>query len=255
MAKKNEKSEDQAPQGSTEVAIRKDDSQFAIMTMDKDEMSELLNENLGGEMLSAQDFDKIKVPAGGTISWTVPSVDGEYTTDSLVGIIIHTQTTRARWADEYSGGGTPPDCKSNDGLNGIGDPGGNCLGCTYNAFGDEDSAGIARKECHESRLIFVLLQNETLPIVIKAPSMSLKNARQYLRGLTSKRKKVHSVYTKFTLERDKNKQGKPYSRIVFSKIGDVERPEISQAYAETMRPYIKTAVEHEINRRSDDVEI
>ena len=230
-----------AKKENTELALAEtDQSQFAIMTMEQNEMKELLAENLGNDTLSVSDFDRVTVPPGGGLVWTIPSIDGEKHTDEIVGIIIHTQIVRAYWESEFTGGGAPPDCRSEDGLIGVGNPGGQCLGCPYNSF--EENGGA--KACSESRLIFMLLKDETLPIVIKAPVMSLKNARQYLRGLTSKRRLVHSVYTSLKLEKDKNKQGIAYSKIVFSKVGDVEKPDITKAYAQAIKPFItKTASE------------
>lgn len=219
---------------STAVAV-KDDGQFAIMRMDKDEMSELITENLGGEMLTAQDFDKVVVPGSGGTVWTLPTIDGEVNTEEIVGIIVHTQVTRAYWMEEYSGGGTPPDCRSNDGLNGEGNPGGQCLACPNNKF-QEDGSG---KLCNESRLIFMVLKDETLPIVIKAPAMSLANARKYMIGLSSKGKYGHGVYTRLTLEKDKNGKGIAYAKIRFERIGDVERPDVTKAYAKAMKPILQ----------------
>ena len=225
------------------VEIPKTDGQFAIMTMDKNEIQELLTENLGGDTLTPNDLDRVVVPGSGGTTWTIPSIDGEISASEIVGILVHTQTVRAYWEEDFTGGGTPPDCRSDDGLTGVGNPGGNCLSCPLNQFDEEGGA----KACSESRLLFMLLKDETLPIVIKVPAMSLKNARMYLRGLTSKRQLIHSVYTRLALEKDKNKSGIAYAKIVFSKIGDVEAPEVSKAYAQNIKPFLVRAAQEIID--------
>jgi len=219
------------------------------MKMEKGEITTVLRENLGTEEIVATDLEQVVVPSGGVTTWTIPTIDGDVETKEIIGIIVCTQIIKAYWKESFddTGGGIPPDCSSEDGLSGIGDPGGNCLKCK---FGGKDAFGTAKdgkgrgKACQEGRLIFIVLQDEILPIRIKAPSMSLSTSRKYLFGLTSKRKAVHSVYTSMTLESDKNRDGIKYSKIIFTKIGDIENPAKTEAYAKALKPYLsKVAAE------------
>lgn len=222
----------------TKEIVTQEENQYAIMQMQKGEIGEILNENLAGEQLTPQDLESIGVPAGGGTTWTVPTIDGEIETKHIDGIIVLTQITRAYWETPFSGGSEPPVCSSKDGRSGIGTPGGDCYSCPYNEFGSADKGEGRGKACSEKRFLFVITQNETLPIVIKAPAMSLKGAKKYLFGLTSQRKNMHSVYTRLTLEKDKNQDGIDFSKIVFTKIGDVENPELTKAYADGIKPHL-----------------
>ena len=219
-----------------------EDTQFQIMKMGESDIKAMLHENLaGGDSISVQDLPRVKVPSGGGTVWSVPSVEGDKNMEHLEGVIIFTKNTRTYWEQSFddTGGGIPPDCYSLDGVTGIGimadlTPGALCADCEMYKF-KEDGSG---RPCKEGRLIFMVTQEEILPIVIKAPVMSLGNAKKYLLGLTSRVQKVHSVYTKLSLVADKNKKGMKYSKIIFEKIGDVEQPQLTQAYAETLRPFI-----------------
>jgi hypothetical protein len=221
-----------------------DQVQFQMMQMQKGEIAEILRENLGEDSLSVQDLPRIVVPGSGGKIWTVPSVEGDVEMSDLVGIIVFTKVTRTYWEKSFddTGGGEPPDCYSPDGVLGVGIIADSvkdhmCGNCPMSEFA-KDGTGCP---CKESRLIFMVMQDEILPVVIKAPVMSLKNAKKYLTGLTSRRQKVHSVYSTLTLEPDKNKRGIKYSKIMFSKSGDVENPALSAGYAEALRPFIDKA--------------
>ena len=224
-------------------------SQFAIMSMEGNEISDILNENLDGEQLTPSDLESVGVPAGGNTTWTINTVDGEVDTKSIDGILIMTNITRAYWESDFSGGGDPPACSSPNGKVGIGTPGGDCRACPLNQFGSAKDGEGRGKACNEKRFLFMVTQDETLPIVIKAPAMSLKGAKKYLFGLTSKRKAMHSVYTRLTLEKDKNQDGIDYSRIVFTKIGEVEHPETSAAYAKGIKPHLTQVAAEESMQR------
>ena len=226
-------------------------SQYAIMTMGDGEIASILEENLGGEQLTAADLESVSVPPGGGTTWTLNTIDGEVETKQIDGIIILTQITRAYWESEFTGGGDPPVCTSPNGLVGIGNPGGDCRSCALNQFGSAKNGNGRGKACNEKRFLFMVTSEETLPIVIKAPAMSLKGAKKYLFGLTSKRKKMHSVYTRLTLEKDKNQDGTVYSKIAFTKIGDVENPELSKAYANAIRPHLVEVAQRETMMQDD----
>ena len=227
----------------TEIVVH-EESEFQIMKMGEGAIADLMAENLGQDGLSVQDLTRIKVPSGGGLSWTVPSIEGDKLQKELLGVIVFTQTTRTYWIESFddTGGGAPPDCYSPDGVTGIGMMAdqvkdGMCGNCPMSQFAD-DGSGCP---CKEGRLIFMIMQDEILPTVIKAPVMSLKGAKKYLTGLTSRIQKVHSVYTRLTLAVDRNKKGIEYSKIIFEKVGDVERPEITDKYAKDLRPFIDQA--------------
>ena len=212
--------------------------QFAIMAMEKDGIKDILAQNLGGERLEIKDLVVIKVPSGGATTWVYDSINGEIESKHIDGIIISTQMTRAYWPDIYSGGKEPPVCSSQNGLDGVGDPGGDCNTCPHNQFNTADGGKNPGKACSEKRFLFMVTPGEILPICVRAPAMSLSPSKTYLIGLTSAQKKMHSVVTRLTLVKDMNKKGQAYAKINFTKIADVEDPERSEAYAEAIKPHL-----------------
>lgn len=224
-----------------EIATVKE-NQFQIMQMEKGEISDILHENLGEDSLSIQDLTRVVVPGSGGKTWSIETVEGEKEMNELLGIIVFTKVTRTYWVKSFddSGGGEPPNCYSPDGVMGVGEMADTvkdhmCGNCPMSEFA-KDGTGCP---CKESRQLFMVTQSEILPIVIKTPVMSLKNAKKYLTGLSSRRQKIHSVYTKLTLFPTKNKKGIKYSQIVFTKSGDVENPTLSAAYAKSLRPFLE----------------
>lgn len=224
---------------SSEVALTSQD-QFAIMETDMDVSDEIM-QNLGVGGITMHDLPKVTVPTGGSTVWSVPDIEaegGESNPKDITGVIIMTRTTRQYWKTSFEdGGGTPPDCSSDDGLTGVGDPGGDCTNCPLNEF--ESHTDGKRKACAEKRLIFITTQRDILPTIVVAPAGSLGNVRKFLVGLTSKRLPVFSVYSKLTLEKDKNDQNIAFSRIVIQKIADVEDMVRARAYADAIKPYLQ----------------
>jgi hypothetical protein len=219
--------------------------QFAIMKMPVGEIGELLNENLAGESISISDLVTITVPSQGLTTWTVPSIDGEITTKEIVGILVYSRMTRTYWETSFddSGGGAFPDCFSLDAIHGIGimadkpEVGGICKKCPMDKFNTgKDGEG---KACKEKRQMFMVLKDELLPVLVRVPVKSVAPSKKYLLSLISRRTPIHSIYTKLTLEQDKNKKGIKYSKIVFQKVGDVENPVASAAYAKAIKPYLE----------------
>ena len=187
-----------------------DKNQFQIMQMEKGEIADILHENLGEDSLSIQDLIRIVVPGSGGKMWAVETIEGEKEMAELLGIIVFTKVTRTYWEKSFdeTGGGEPPNCYSPDGVMGVGEIADTvkdhmCGNCSMSEFA-KDGSGCP---CKENRQIFMVMQDEILPVVIKTPVMSLKNAKKYLTGLSSRRQKVHSVYTSLTLFPTKNKKG------------------------------------------------
>ncbi len=227
---------------------------YAIDKMQPGAVKDLIRTNLGTEQLTQNDLNRVTVPAAGGTMWQVSTVEGDENVAELEGIIVHTQSVRAYWKEsfEHSGGGSPPDCVSADALQGIGEPGGDCLTCPLSQFKSAKEGAGRGKACSESRLVYLLTENEILPLVVKVPATSLANARKYVIGLTSKLMDTHAVYTKLTLEQDKNQDGIKYSKIIFTKIGDVPNPQQTKAYAEDIKPFLTASVEQFASRQDPD---
>ena len=215
---KDSKTKDQRPKDkdtmTTDIAIRPV-SDFAIFANPDINIAELITDNLEGEEFSPQDLTRISVPGGGGQTFSIPSPGGDIDAKTIEGIIIKVQTVRIYFSQPFgSGEVTPPDCFSNDGMTGIGNPGGNCATCPLNEWGSKGD-GKKGKVCSEKRNIFILPADSLLPYVLSAPVMSIKNYKTYLQHLTRKGISIKAVTTIVGLEKDKNEGGIAYSKLTF----------------------------------------
>lgn len=210
-------------------------AKYAAVQMDPAELMSVISENLGQEEISEWDLERVKMPSGGGSVWEVPTLEGTDTAKELVGVMIHVKTSRGYWPEKYSGGDDPPQCSSPDGEIGFGDPGGACDACPLNAWGSaEDGEG---KACKEMRQIFLLTAEDLLPMVVTLPPTSLKNARKYLLGLSSKGKRYSAVVTKIGLEKERNEVAE-FSTATFTLGGVLEGDEAERvrSYADALKP-------------------
>lgn len=207
---------------------------FAVQNLDIKDLQEILAEAAGAGGITPQDLDKVTIPAGGSLAWTVPTLEGEETRKSIDGIIIHHQDARAYWAAsiEDSGGAIPPDCSSQDGIFGNGTPGGACSKCPLAAFGsDKKSRGQA---CKALKIVFILLPDSLLPIVLPLPPTSIKVLKQYLLRLASRGIKASQVVSSFGLSKEKNLDGIAFSRVTLAMVSKITSDHV-KSYAETFK--------------------
>jgi len=231
------------------VALKKSDT-FLALQSDATNTLAIIRENLGNDRITDRDLDRITVPLGGGVTWTVPTLEGEETVRTLDGIIVHWTKPRAYWSTgmEVGGGNTPPDCSSNDGVTGYGEPGGDCETCHLNLFPARGAGG--GKPCKEKRMLFMLQSSDLLPIVIQAPSTSIQPIRQYFRRLASNNAPYWSVVTSLSLEKAQSGSGFTFSRIAPKSKGPVpedQRGTLAE-YIKAIRPLIGHMVELERER-------
>lgn len=216
-------------------------AEFSALQQDLGALREALMENLGGAELTPFDLDRIGIPAGGGLAWTVPTLEGETSSPEVLGIIVGIQNARAYWATPF-GSGTgdmPPDCTSADAVHGVGNPGGECKECPFALFGSD-----TRQRGQACKLIqrhFVLRAGDNLPVTINLPPGSLKGARKYLLRLVSAGHKASAVVTRYTLEKYKNQDGIVYSRAVFGMAGQLtpEQAAAAGAFGKALAPAFK----------------
>jgi hypothetical protein len=223
-----------------EVAV-KETAQFMVLANAQNAI-EALKSNMEGETLSPMDLDRVSVPAGGGVSWCVPTLDGEETTQEIIGVLVGVQNCRAYWAGDFAGGGDPPDCVSEDAVTGVGDPGGACKVCLMAAFGS-DSRGKGQA-CKQIKRLFVLRPASMLPLVVNLPPSSIKAATRYLLRLAGNGLKYQAAVTRITLEKTKNSDGIAYSTAIFALAAKLD-PAQAQAledYAKTMGPLLRRPV-------------
>ena len=81
-------------------------------------LNELFSEELDGLRPS---FERIKIPAGGGISYEVPGDDPDSpdTVKEFTAVILHHHPVNSYFKDKFSGASNPPDCASIDGKVGV----------------------------------------------------------------------------------------------------------------------------------------
>lgn len=181
-------------------------SEFAVVrAADPRLLLEAVQENVGRSGMDQFDLDRIKIPTGGGKTWAIPSLDGEAFQPVFEGIIIAWREPRAFWRikfDEREGPATPPDCASDDGARGVGDPGGNCDSCQYAEWGSADTLWQNKSRgqaCKQMRLLFVLRADDLIPVAMPMPPTSIKPLKQYFLRLAGQGIPYYAVVTKFEL--------------------------------------------------------
>lgn len=167
-------------------------------------------------------FDRIKIPAGGGISYEVPGDDpaSPDTAKEFKAVILYHHPIHSYYKEKFNGGTQPPDCSSLDGKVGVAAETGeckNCAECPLGKFGSGENGGMA---CKQKRRVYLLREGELLPIILTIPSASLKEFTKYVTRLLMKGKKTNSVVTKFSLQKAQNATGITYSQVVCS----IDRP-------------------------------
>lgn len=234
---------------------------FAIMALDRP-IAEIVREALGPENVGLSDLEQLRIPAGGGTTWEFSDVPVK----EFVGVIVGNKMGRAFWKEEYVGGSTPPDCRSDDCIRGIGNPGGDCTtyregqaipadACPYAQWGS-DAKGGKGQACKCGRLLLIVTPGSILPAVLRIPPTSLSEIRHYLsRVVVAKGKKTYEVATKFSLVKVSGNGVPDYSKVVVTFAGNLT-PEQSAFFGqvtETFRPILATAkAEEAVDRDSNE---
>lgn len=196
----------------TSITVVEDAPRYLAMVDDARSVGAIIKDNVG--TITAQDLDRVRVPAGGGVAWEIATLDGVVSEAELVGVIVEKREVRAFWAAEFTGGNTPPDCASPDGETGYGAPGGACASCPMAAFGTARGGQGKGQACRLMRLLFILRPGSLLPMVLVVPPSSLQPTKQYMMRLASEATAYHQVVSSFILEKAKNDTGIVYSRII-----------------------------------------
>jgi len=129
-------------------------------------------------------------------------------------VILYHHPVHAFFKEKYTGANNPPDCSSIDGHTGVETETGEvrtCKDCPNAKFGSGENGG---KACRQKRRIYILRENEALPIIVSLPTGSLADFSKYVMRLLSKGKKSNAVVTKFSLKKAQNTGGLVYSQVV-----------------------------------------
>lgn len=176
-------------------------------------LSAIFAEELDGLSLN---FERIKVPSGGGLAFEAPgdNPDNPDAVKEIKAVILYHHPINSYYREKYSGGNEAPDCCSLDGRNGIETETGivtNCKECPNNRFGTGENGS---KLCKQKRRLYLLRENEALPVILTLPTGSLADYSRYIMRLLSKGTKSNAVVTKFTLKKAQNSGGITYSQVV-----------------------------------------
>ena len=227
--------------------------EYPVLARSEEQLREVIAQNVGAGTLNEFDLDRLKVPSGGGTYWAIPQLDGKAKpVEQIKGIVIHWKDVRAYWKTPFaeSGGGSPPDCASQDSFTGFGDPGGDCVKCPLAQFGSapdpksENGFGLGQA-CKAMRVLFLLSEDLFLPRVIACPPTSLRSIKQFFLRLTSNMVPYDRVIMSLRLEEDKNAKGIQYAKIVPSLIRTLEPEEYDKVktYANALRPAFEAPVD------------
>ncbi len=146
--------------------------------------------------------------------------------------MVEYTTPRAYWEKPLEPGNvTPPDCSSPDGIRGTGDPGGLCHLCPMSKYGSNPREGSNGQACSEKRMLLLLRPDSILPLVVQAPSTSIRNVFDYTMNLANDQEMAfHHVYTQLTLEKVGG-GGLEYSKVNLKSLGPVSEEYIPRIEA------------------------
>lgn len=141
--------------------------------------------------------------------------DGDLT-KSFKGQIIDIVNVNAWWRETFddSGGGTPPQCFSPDGIQPS--PSSEdrqsqfCRNCPQNQFGSDGGRG---KACKNMKRVHVFLEGEMLPSRLVVPPTSMQSINQYVSRLAKRGLAPQFVVTEFGLQSAQNRSGIKYSAL------------------------------------------
>jgi len=70
------------------MALKKIET-FMALQSDATNVLQTIKENIGNDRITDRDLDRIVVPLGGGLNWTIPTLEGEDSQKRLDGIIVH----------------------------------------------------------------------------------------------------------------------------------------------------------------------
>ncbi len=195
--------------------------------------------------VNAFQLKQIRVPSGGAPFWTVEGPSGPEPHESLRGVILAIRNNLRKWwrvrLDDNDGSSGPPDCRSTDGVHGLGinslDEGAEpskheCSECPWAQFGSTRGPGSGQ-DCQQYALIFFLREGSRVPVVISAPPTSLNQMTSFGLDLIDRDLDPSSVVTELALTQDK-RGGKDVSIItprVAAELGKVEVERVQELSA------------------------
>lgn len=172
-------------------------------------------------------FDQIRVPGAGSLSFTVPTEDGPQPMQYLDVVILHFHKVRQYYAAKYDAQNpqnSPPDCLSYDGAVGRGNPGGACGVCPFSAF---------QGGCNPGYFVYILFPDSTMPAKLNIPRTSIANFEAYFTKVGMSGQFLNQAITRIGLAKRKTGLGM-VTTFKFLYPLDEKIAKISSGYARVM---------------------
>lgn len=253
--------------GATMVAVSDEFAKMFPALAPDPELAEMLAESMDGIELTAQDLPRVRVPSGGGQFWTVIQ-DGEETpVKTLTGVLVLHKPQRVFWTNPEPSG-LAPECFSTDNIRpepgGLYAPGGEraaqnpsglCKNCPMSQP-QSDLKGGRGMACKEQKLLFMICEGMTLPLVVVAPPSSLRSIKQYVISLVNSGTPWWGVKTTLELEKAQNSTGNEFARISPKAAGKLEPGEVKAVkdYNTYIKGLIEAAPAHVFADAGTDVE-
>lgn len=221
-------------------------SQFAALkTKDAPEaLLKLIKDN----DVTSRNLTRIGPPSGKGKLFEIETVDGPKAEATLHLVILNVFARQKAWwaKDASESSNTPPDCRSTDGMHGVGNnrldqhPDGNrtlesahdCLTCDWNAW-KSDRKGGKGKDCKDFAIVTALRRGTRLPVLLKVPATSLDAMKEFLLRLGDTEDELRSTDVVTEIALTARKGGVTgqidYSSVTFKSIGRLPADEAAGA--------------------------
>jgi len=188
-----------------------------------------------GETMTPQDLIRVKTPSAGGLNWEVPGVAGPELTEDITGVLVNWQRVGLLWpSDEMTEGVQPVlrtwDLQTAEQVGAIPDDmidelekcriGERTFDWTRLSYNQWDSGknGIG-KRTKESRMIYILRQEDAMPMLITAGPGSLKTVVPWFKRLPQMKVPYYQCIVELKLQAIKSKGDITYSQIVPKVVG------------------------------------
>lgn len=223
-----------------ELAVTRSGIDETMLSEYNDELSDLGDGGIN--------YRSIKLPFGKVKQFTIESdnPDDPDIAKELTGVIVFTHQMNVMY-EEYGSENKVPICSSWDakvGFNTKTNKNCSCDRCPHNQFRDNGS-GIIRKECKNSRRIYLMLDGKPDLYMLTVPPTSLKDVRMQInRIMSSCGKPYTSMVLSFSLVGAVSKGGQDFSKIAIRKVGDLapEQAETVRQMREELKESYKSVI-------------
>jgi len=211
---------------------------------ENDESAALLETNLGGASLRSSDLTYVKIPTGGSTTWSWSTASGQDFSSKVIKglLVVAGRTTQTLWPHADATPGSKPLLVSRDGKTAqkVGDDFGdldpNVIAAAKMPSGLYDvskipyfhwqgsGGGSKPPRAKSTRVIGVLREEDGLPVFVRISQTSLKAVDSLLRGLTGEGLFFYRAVVELSLEKRKGARA-DYAVLVARKVGDIS-PEL-----------------------------